>query len=147
MKRAPALHGLSADHHRGLVLARRARRAAAGEGRLSIGEAWAEAAEKFRVELEPHFQIEESFLVPSLEAAGAASLARRLLDEHRALRELMVAAPRRTPALLARFGTTLEQHIRFEEREVFEYAQGALAPAQLERIAEAHRALNGADPR
>lgn len=147
MKRAPALHGLSADHHRGLVLARRARRAAAGEGPRSAGEAWAETAEKFRAELEPHFQIEEAFLVPALEAAGASALARRLLDEHRDLRELMVAAPRRTPALLARFGETLEQHIRFEEREVFEFAQGAFDPAQLARIAAAHRARTRADPR
>jgi hypothetical protein len=69
MKRLPELRDLSDDHHHGLALAHRARKAAAGEGPLTVGEVWAEVMTKFQSELEPHFQVEEEALAPPVDSA------------------------------------------------------------------------------
>lgn len=143
MKRVPGLRDLSEDHHLGLVLARTARKAAAGKGGLSVVEVWAEVAATFTAELEPHFRIEESFLAPALERVGESALAQRLLDEHAALREFLIPERDRTATELARFGELLDKHIRFEERELFEVAQDKLSDDELSRVANACNAKNG----
>ncbi len=143
MKRAPELHDLSSDHHHGLALARMAKRVAAGDGDRSVADAWVEIGEKFRLELEPHFRIEEAALAPALEARGESALVRRLLEEHAALRALVATGPGGTTADLARFAELLEQHIRFEERELFDVAQRVLSARELGVVAEASRAKSG----
>jgi hemerythrin-like domain-containing protein len=95
--------------------------------------------EAFASHLEPHFGIEEQHLLPALEAIGESELARRIRDDHAALRELLGASPA-DPATLARFGERLEAHIRSEEREVFEVTQHRLPADALEAIAAACRA-------
>ncbi len=142
MKRVPGLRDLSEDHHLGLVLARTARKAAAGKGALSVGDAWAEIEGKFTTELEPHFRIEESLIAPALVHLGESQLAQRLLDDHAALRELLIAGCDRTATGLARFGELLDKHIRFEERELFEVAQAKLGDDELSKIAQACSAKN-----
>ena len=146
MKRAPELRALSEDHHHGLVLARKARLAGAGEGTATPGEVWTQVLEAFETELEPHFRIEESLLAPALEAAGETPLVGRLLEEHAALRELVGPESPRTPATLGRFGEVLEKHIRFEERELFEAAQRILSAEQLRAVAAASEADATAPP-
>ena len=140
MKRIPELRDLSDDHHHGLVLARKAKRAADGEVGPSVVEVWAMARESFRTELEPHFQIEEKFIGASLNDQGESQLAQRLLDEHTALREFFAPEHARTVAGLRRFGELLEQHIRFEERELFQVAQTTLDADTLAAVAAACRA-------
>jgi hemerythrin-like domain-containing protein len=139
MKRAPELRDLSEDHHHGLVLARKARQAATGHDARAVADTWVEVEMQFSAELAPHFQIEETFIAPHLEAAGESTLTKRLHDEHRALRECVRPGGSRTPADLARFGELLESHIRFEERELFEVAQRRLSPEALLAVAEACR--------
>lgn len=140
MKRLPELRDLSEDHHHGLVLARRAKQAACGEGGLVVNDVWIEVEMQFKTELAPHFLVEETLIVPSLERAGESALTARLLDEHRAIRECVRPENGRTPAALNRFGELLENHIRFEERELFEVAQNRLNSQELGAIAEACRA-------
>src|SRR5690606_10324799 len=90
MKRDPRLRGLSSDHHRALVLARRvARRAAAGTLDAALAR---DVVRTLRDDLEPHFVIEEEVLLPPLEEAGAGGLARRTLEDHRFLRASARAA-------------------------------------------------------
>jgi hemerythrin-like domain-containing protein len=127
MRRAAALRALSSDHHTGLVLARRARHAV-DAGPDVQAAAWQEVARRFYAELEPHFQTEEQGLLPALAAAGAATLVKRTLAEHRAMRGL-IAEDR--PDNLGRFAASLEAHIRFEEQELFETAQRLLPPSIL----------------
>jgi len=146
MKRALELRGLSDDHHRGLVLARKAKQAAEGEGDLSASEAWSEIESQFAAELAPHFLIEETFLAPQLEAAGAGVLTRRLYDEHRALRACVRPGGGRAPEDLARFGELLEDHIRFEERELFEAAQKLLTHEALAAVADASLSRSASKP-
>ena len=143
MKRVPELRDLSEDHHHGLVLARKARKAAAGEEGFSASDVWAEVEAKFKTELEPHFQIEESLIATALATLGESQLAKRLFDEHTALREFLSPGRDRTPGNLGRFGELLEQHIRFEERELFEVAQDVLDRRELGEIAKACHARRG----
>ena len=84
MKRVLQLRDLSEDHHRGLVLARKAKIAASGQKGPTGPEVWAEVEAVFKSELEPHFRIEESFIGEALKGAGESQLAQRLSDEHEA---------------------------------------------------------------
>lgn len=152
MKRHPALLALSREHHGALSLslaARRAIQAGPAEVRAVAGRALA----CYRDELRPHFAVEEDVLLPALAAAGGtgnAALVARTLDEHRQLHELAAALDGPSPdgEALRRFGELLGDHVRFEERELFEAAQAcgvadALAAAELDsgasRIARACR--------
>ena len=130
MKRVPELQALSEDHHSGLVLARKAKRAG-GEDGISISKVWADVEARFKSELEPHFQIEESFIASNLEAQGESQLVKRFYEEHEALRQFFTPGSGRTSVDLQSFGELLEKHIRFEERELFEVAQNSLSPDEL----------------
>lgn len=129
MKRSPSLRNLSNEHHHGLVLAKRAKKAA---GTAEEQRAWQEIRDRFAADLEPHFQAEEVWLLPALERAGETGLVRRTLAEHVALRRLIDENGARA---MTGFAELLEQHIRFEERELFEAAQQKLTPAELAQIA------------
>lgn len=129
MKRSPALRNLSNEHHHGLVLAKRARKAAGTE---DAQRAWQEIRARFATELEPHFLAEEAGLLPALERAGAADLVQRTLAEHAALRRLISENGAQS---MTGFAELLEQHIRFEERELFEAAQQKLSPEEIGKLA------------
>ena len=135
MKRCPELRFLSSEHHAGLVIALRAKKAAQGLGSRSADEVWAEILTRFPAELEPHFRSEEEYLLPALARAGEAALVERTLAEHAAMRQLLAAPGVPVAEALLRFGALLENHIRFEERELFEAAERQLSPAELKRIA------------
>lgn len=143
MKRCPQLEALSAEHHTALVLARRASRSAVGRGKLSVPQAWQQIEAEFAAELEPHFSIEEKFMVPPLEkfsdsdGSGVTQALARLRDEHRLLRELVRDTQKHDAENLARFGATLHDHVRFEERTLFDLAEAKLSTAELDRIAQA----------
>ncbi len=143
MRRHPALRDLSSEHHTGLVLARWARKAV-DKDVSARSAAWHEVRERFRAELEGHFQREEQGLLPALRAAGEVELVQRTHDEHQALHAL-IADDR--PENLTQFAELLVSHIRFEETALFDAAQRLLDPdalAQLERIAaEARRSMSG----
>jgi len=129
MKRHAALLQLSREHHVALKLSRLARFAADSDQTMAIAEAAEKIVDLFSRELEPHFQTEENDLLPALAVAGAGALVERTLAEHAELRELnrQLATPDR--AILGRFATLLHDHVRFEERELFETAQHLLHQA------------------
>jgi len=137
MKRVAALRALSDDHHSALVLARRCERAAE-EG---VWQAvWRHVQDAFAAHLEPHFRIEEDHLLPGLEAIGEPALAERIREDHAALRALRdEAAP--TAETVGELGGRLEDHVRFEERTVFESTQHRLPEATLRAVAEACEAV------
>jgi len=113
---------------------------AAGQDDTPLPEMWKEIDEKFRFELSPHFKVEEDTLVPSLRSHGKDPLVRRLLEEHAELRQCVSPESGRTSDDLSRFGILLENHIRFEERELFGVAQEILTPEELAAVASASRA-------
>lgn len=130
MKRSPELRSLSSEHHGALVLAVKARKAAASG---DVSAFWEHLRERFAIELEPHFQAEERSLLPALERAGEDALVARTLAEHREMRECLAGTA--DAANLMRFADLLERHVRFEERELFEVAQQRLSEMELEHIA------------
>ena len=128
MKRHAALLQLSREHHHALKLSRLARFASDSGHALAIAEAAEKIIEAFPEVLEPHFQIEEKDLLPALAAVGASALVERTLAEHAELRDLYRCMPEADSESLARFATLLHDHVRFEERELFETAQELLYP-------------------
>ncbi|WP_310494569.1 hemerythrin domain-containing protein [Dechloromonas sp.] len=128
MKRHAALLQLSREHHHALKLSRLARFASDSGHALAIAEAAEKIIESFPEVLEHHFETEEKDLLPALAAAGASALVERTLAEHAELRDLKRCMPEADSEILARFATLLHDHVRFEEREVFETAQRLLYP-------------------
>ena len=130
MKRCTALRDLSNEHHHGLVLSKRAKEAA---GTAEEERVWRGIQARFAADLEPHFQIEELVLLPALEQAGETELVRRTLDDHAELRRLISED---NAQAMIEFAELLTQHIRFEERELFEVAQQKLSAAELAALAD-----------
>ena len=130
MKRCSALRDLSNEHHHGLVLVKRAKKAA---GTDEAQRVWQEIQARFAADLEPHFQAEEVGLLPALEQAGEAELVRRTHADHVELRRLISED---NAQAMIEFAELLEQHIRFEERELFEVAQQKLSAAELAALVD-----------
>ena len=141
MKRHPALVPLSDDHHHELVQARRLRTAADGEPHERLAAAAAYVEMFFTVTVE-HFRREEEELFPVyLRQPGAdAALVDRILREHMELHGLArairaeVAAEDVSPDTLRELGMLLHDHVRVEERELFEAIQRLVPDAELARI-------------
>jgi hypothetical protein len=135
IKRNAALVQLSKDHHFALLLVWKIR-----EGiKNSID---AERIRKYavhfsEVDLLPHFNDEEELLLVVLNADDKMRL--RTEKEHAQLREMMTGL--KSPATgnnsLLLFAMALESHIRFEERELFNYLQEHLSEKELTEIATA----------
>ncbi len=128
MKRHAALLQLSREHHTALKLARQARIACDAGDDDGIAKAARLIRASFPIELEAHFQTEEQDLLPAMAAHGEIELVRRTLAEHAELRELNCRLAEPDHASLSRFATLLSEHVRFEERELFETAQALLYP-------------------
>jgi len=143
MKRSKALTRLSREHHLALVLARRAL-GVGFEDEEAACRFMSQAAETFRRELEPHFQLEEAALLPALNSVGEHLLVTRTLTEHEELRRLAKRLKKQDADSVHRFGELLEAHVRFEERELFARAESLLTPEALTTIMEMHEQTTGA---
>jgi len=77
-------------------------------------------------ELEPHFQTEETSLLPLLRSTEAQFLVERTLADHQQLRGLIDALHKNDVIALDRFGKCLATHVRFEERELFQALENLL---------------------
>lgn len=132
MKRHKTLQPLSREHQKGLVLAKRLRDAAVGSGD-ERRRAMAAFTRAWREELVGHFADEERIVGPLV----SAEMRSRLLAEHAELRTLAGEASgpgaASDPAFVERVGRTLHDHIRWEERELFEAAQET-APDALDAL-------------
>lgn len=118
MKRSPELQPLSREHHHALRLAKQCQRAAASGDTAQIGAACVAALQVFTSQLDSHFQIEEAELLPRLGLAQQ-ELVQRTLAEHEYLRGLRAGLQRQEVAVLAAFGGSMAEHVRFEETQLF----------------------------
>lgn len=126
MKRHAALIQHSREHHLALKLARLARFAVDSGSPEAIKQAAATVREQFLSTLEGHFRDEEAGLLVKLAAIGQETLVQRTLDEHARLRALNDSLSSPDRAVMESFATLLHDHVRFEERELFETAQALL---------------------
>ncbi len=128
MKRDARLRGLSSDHHRALVLVRTLRSPNASRSALVA---------TFAAELEPHFRIEDEELLTALARADGAegrALAERTAADHAHLRAEVARAAAGEPVDLLDFARRLEEHVRFEERELFPFVEREVAGAVLDAV-------------
>jgi hemerythrin-like domain-containing protein len=138
MKRSEALAQLSRDHHQGLVVAQRLRRAApatASAARDAFLEFW-------KTEGHAHFTAEEEILLPvfARHEAPTHDAVVRVLTDHVDLRRLANSLERcGTPSCdqLRELGERLHAHIRHEERVLFPLIEAALSTDELARLAAA----------
>lgn len=141
MKRSPELRDLSEQHHYGLVEARNLRHAA--EGRKPLDETIAAFLYAWEAEIQPHFRCEEELLLPEFARCVPEDdpLIVQTLVEHvrlrRAVRELKTADAARRRELAAWLGRALDEHIRFEERQLFPRVEAVCAGTLLAELGEA----------
>jgi hemerythrin-like domain-containing protein len=94
----------------------------------------AEIERQFANEIRFHFEAEEKVLFPAVERFDILMpLVKELLGEHAALRDYAARAARQELGrehLLA-FAQTLSEHVRKEERQLFEQCQATLRPEEL----------------
>jgi len=147
-KRHPSLIPLSHDHHRGLVLALRLtkHRSLAPESKWPRdlpGQAQ-ETLAFYREHLLPHFHAEEGVLFPHLSPflPSQETIVSEMVDEHRMMGEL-IAELRSTlrmgnhlEAVLSRFGSLLQRHIRAEERRLFPLFAKQVPEEEARRVGE-----------
>ena len=141
IKRNPAIVQFSREHHYGLLLVwkiRQGLRLAVAPERIGKYVTYA-----FGIELEPHFQAEEQLLFSRLPAEN--DLRVQAQEEHRLLRGqvLQLSEQPDDESLLRVFAQTLENHIRFEERTLFNYLQEQLPAEVLSAVEAAHPPLDG----
>lgn len=134
MKRSQALQPLSRDHHKALSVAQKMRR----ETDSAIGAAL--FLEYWREHGRTHFRIEEEVLLPGWARNGAVGhvAAARVALEHLEIRTGALAMAE-GPGLdeVHDLGRRLSEHVRFEERELFELIEHDLDPTALDELAVA----------
>jgi len=133
IKRSKQLTPLSKDHHDGLLFAWKIRQGLKNGADIKvIGEyvQWF-----WKNHLQEHFIEEEQILAPHLPAEN--ELLQRMIDEHHEI-EAMVHITENIPdeSLLAKVAQSIDDHIRFEERELFLYAEQLIPEKELNLIYE-----------
>ena len=130
MKRSPALVPLGHDHHRALEAALRLRRAtdeSVSEDLAYFREFWADHVHR------RHFEIEEELVLPAITGDQAwDEMAERVRRDHRQIRAWADSADSVGDAHT--LGALLNDHVRFEERELFEFMEARLDPGELDRL-------------
>lgn len=133
MLRDRSLVPLSHQHHNGLALCILIERALGIDpSPENIASQANRIGARFDLETANHIALEESVLFP---ACGPSELVTRLLGEHRRM-EALIRMLREAPsgALLAEFIALFREHIRVEERELFETVQRCLDRDALDRL-------------
>lgn len=132
IKRHQALVSFSKDHHFALLLIWKIKQGlgkAVGAERISNY-----VLAFFKEDLQQHFTEEEQLLFSKLPEEDA--LRKQAETEHKNIYQL-VTAIKQNPSdtgLLQQFADTLDKHIRFEERTLFNHLQDHIGSEELENI-------------
>lgn len=142
MKRHKSLVPLSQDHHLGLVLVQRIRLRKSKAPRSNWPDNRLEQRDRtvqfFDAELAHHFGAEERFLFPLAEIylSPDSDIVDLLREQHLRLRryvdQLRELSGSEVEGLLLRFADLLEDHIRKEERMLFEEVQEKIPAEKLD---------------
>jgi hemerythrin-like domain-containing protein len=132
IKRSEQLSPLSREHHTGLQFCWKLRQG------IAIG---ADIPTMFRFvrwswenHFSPHFEQEERLLLPSLAESSHGEQLRR---EHHGIRHHILSLREDSPAeSFSQLADLIDNHIRFEERQLFGLIENMLSTEELDRIAE-----------
>jgi hemerythrin-like domain-containing protein len=147
MLRDKSLIPLSRQHQHALALCVRIDRASPIDG-SKLSEWETELAQQFAAEIKVHFAAEEAILFPA--ARGFAELnplVEDLIADHQWLRTCFAKAEARQMSSeeISAFARRLAEHIRKEERQLFERLQQLMKPEELGALGEGlDRALESA---
>ena len=137
MQRHPALQPLSRDHHDVLVVARTLNKSV--QDQATQRSALRSFVTLWNDELRSHLELEERWLTPHL----SDDLRRRMTSDHTRIREMsadvvnLVSSDLEPPTeFVAELADVLRNHVRWEEREVFESLQATLSTQELEDLAK-----------
>lgn len=102
-------------------------------------------------ELSVHAVIEEQVFYPALrKVPGGEELADHALEEHQEVKEILAELDGKTPPnvdeLLSRLISSVREHVREEETDVFAKIQEGVSPEQLREMGEAMEAAKTGAP-
>ncbi len=133
LNRHASLRPLSREHHHALLLCWKFRQ---GFAKGVEPARMKKYADWFWIHyLAPHFTAEEKLFFPILKNDHPSVV--KALKEHKLLQKLFESATD-TEYTLRQIAFELEQHVRFEERTLFNDIQEAATPEQLELLAKLH---------
>lgn len=142
MKREEALRPLSREHLDALLAAKKMREA---EDLEAASRAFLDF---WRGDGQHHFRVEEEVLLPGWAAHAEVDRegVHRMLDEHLAIRReaLRLEAGEATLDQARDLGQLLDDHVRFEERQLFPAIEDALDGTGLSRLGAAIEAAEAA---
>jgi hemerythrin-like domain-containing protein len=141
MKRHEAIAPLSRDHHSSLILAQLLKKNAPGYRDMpeNIKDKAVYARKQFEEHIRKHFQQEEEMLKKAKDCHPEINiLAGEIKSEHKALEDLFQALQSSVDleGCMDTLGSTLEQHIRKEERILFPLLQQHCSEELLQEIHE-----------
>ncbi len=137
MKRYHSLVELSKEHHDGLILAQILKKGAPAYRDLPAD---AEGKRKYALQLYQdnlvrHFYKEEKILMPFCSGISTEldELFQRMLEEHKQLEKLFnfLKDENNYENVMYEIGKLLDEHIRMEERELFELIQNQMGEEKL----------------
>jgi hypothetical protein len=133
IKRSKQLTPLSKDHHDGLLFAWKIKQGFKNGADIKL---IAEYVQWFwKNHLQEHFREEEQILAPHLPATN--ELVKQMMDEHQEIEAMVhINANIEDETLLLNLAQTLDDHIRFEERQLFPYAEKTIPEKELNLIYE-----------
>jgi len=140
MKRHPALHPLSHDHHQGLILAQQLKKGAPQYKGMpsTLEEKKIYTISFYNNELKNHFKEEEEILFPLARnrTPEIDILINEIVDEHRKMEKLVAEIQKTTDLenVLDKLGWLLEKHIRKEERKLFPAIEEILTEGELSEL-------------
>jgi hemerythrin-like domain-containing protein len=133
IKRSKELTPLSREHHDGLLFVWKIRAGLSKEAPVNTMERYVRWF--WLNHIKPHFKDEEKVLLKYLPADNL--LVQQMVEEHVQIRDMILSlnldCDKGTLKMLADF---IEKHIRFEERELFAFAEKALTPEQLQHVSK-----------
>lgn len=125
------LAALSQEHKDGLLFASRIKEGIMNNISLTTLKDY--AFWYWRTHIRPHFRHEEDVLLPNFPPGN--KLAQRMRNEHDMIRELILCLDEEPDQrTLTLFADLIQDHILFEEKEMYNWLEKELTPAQLEKI-------------
>jgi len=131
IKRSKQLTPLSKDHHDGLLFAWKIKQGLKNGADIKLIAKYVQWF--WKNHLQEHFREEEQILAPHLPEDN--KLLKQMIDEHHGIESMVhINENIADEILLLNLAQAIDEHIRFEERQLFPYAEKAIPEKELNLI-------------